>query len=260
MQRKPPPQLLTVVDVVRISPNFIRITFGGENLTGFSPDCTSANIKLLLPAAGQNWNSYLQALNGVGDKPIKRTYTVREVRVSPCEVDVDFALHANPGPATQWALAASVGEQIGVAGPGTVKHINRDADWFLLAADASALPALSANLAKLPVDAQGYAVIEITDSADKQTLSAPEKLIVRWVINADPQGESSLAEIVKSLPWLEGQAAAWIAGETTTVRELRRYLAQDRGIPLARRYTSGYWHIGHTEDSFQPIKRGENLS
>jgi len=222
----------------------------------FSADCATANIKLLLPTQEQDWSSYLQALQGIGLRPLKRTYTVREFRPQQNEFDVDFVLHDNPGPATRWALGAKVGDQIGIAGPGTLKRVNTNGDWFLLAGDATALPAISANLARLPENARGYAVIELVDSQDQQRLAMPAGIALRWLVNADP-ASTLLADTVMALPWLAGTPAVWVAGETTFVRKLRSYFVKDRQVPQAFRYTSGYWHLGHTEDSFQPIKRSE---
>ena len=89
-----------------------------------------------------------------------RTYTVSAQRDD--EIDVDFALHEAEGPASMWARNAQAGDQVLVGGPGPKKLINNDADWFLLVGDMTALPAITVNLAQLPADARGYAVLEVT--------------------------------------------------------------------------------------------------
>jgi len=249
--------MLSVVAVNRISPNFIRVTFGGDDMAGFPVDSASANIKILLPTADQSWDQYLRSLSGVGTRPLKRTYTVREYREQQGEMDVDFALHSNPGPATLWAMTVKPGEQIAVAGPGSVKRINLAGDWFILAGDATALPAISANLTLLPEEARGYVIVELLDKADQQRFTLPENLTVKWLVNTSVDSRSALVDEIKQLTWLDGSPAVWIAGEATTVKQIRHYLIDYRKITADFRYTSGYWHIGHTEDSFQPIKRGQ---
>ena len=60
-----------------------------------------------------------------------------------------------------------------------------------------------------------------------------------------------------NLPWQEGQAAVWIAGESHAVRVLRKYCKNERGLDKDFLYASGYWQIGLTEDKHQLIKRQE---
>lgn len=155
---KPAPRELEVIRSTYITPHMLRITLGGAGLAGFPADQESAYIKLLFPQAGE--------------RPLMRTYTIRQQRDD--EIDVDFVLHDTDGPASSWAKTAQVGELIQIGGPGLKKLINFEADWFLLAGDMTALPAISVNLAKLPNNAVGYAVIEVLSEADIQPLVHPE--------------------------------------------------------------------------------------
>lgn len=236
----------------------LRVTFGGEQLAGFPPDHETANIKLLLPNTGQSWQDYLAALRGVGDKPLKRTYTVLEYRAANNELDVDFALHPKPGPSTQWALDASVGDSIAIAGPGAPKKVAVDASWYLLAGDMSALPAISANLRGLSAEARGHVIITVPTTDDQQPLPLPANMQIRWIVHTDPSdGVQPLLDAVKQLEPDSERCYFWVAGESNSVREIRRYLVQQKNIPSVQRYTSGYWQLGHTEDTHQLIKRRE---
>jgi len=258
--RRAAPRLARVVRSARLSPNLLRITFGGEAMADYPDGRASANLKLLLPNEGQDEASYLASLAGEGPRPVKRTYTVLDYRADVGELDIDFALHDGPGPATRWALTARPGQRIGITEPGGTKLVDPAAEWFLLAGDMSALPAIEANLRLLPGDATGHVVIEIIDDADRRTLTAPAGMVFRWLVDPRPgTGESALADAVRALPWQAGTPSVWIAGETGAVRELRRWLIEERRLESAQRYTSGYWQRGHDEDSHQQVKRAEPM-
>lgn len=254
--RRAPPRLAIVKTTKRLTPNMLRVTFSGEALLGFPSDAASANIKLLLPHADQNEKAYLESLNGIGIKPIKRTYTVVEYREVGNELDIDFALHADSGPATRFALNAQSGDRVGIAGPSKPKLVNTAADWFLIAGDMTALPAIEANVKQLPMDSAGYLVIEVQEQADKRDFALPGSLNIQWLINPEPRSaKSTLAEVVMNLDWPDGIPSVWVAGEVSTVRTLREYLAKTKQLEPQHRYTSAYWQIGRDEDAFQLVKR-----
>lgn len=259
LRKKATPRLASVKNARRLTPNMLRITFGGEALKGFPTDAASANIKLLLPHEEQNDAAYHASLQGKGKKPIKRTYTVVEYRENNNELDIDFALHADAGPATQFALKAQPGDTVGIAGPSGTKLVDVTADWFLIAGDMTALPAIEANVNQLPIDSAGYLIIEVQDAADKRVFELPNTMNIQWLINPEPRsGKSELADVVMALDWLNGIPNVWIAGEVSTVRTLRTYLAKTKQLDPQHRYTSGYWQIGQDEDAFQLVKRKES--
>ncbi|MEH6517127.1 MAG: siderophore-interacting protein [Halioglobus sp.] len=243
--KKPTPRQLQVVRKETLTPNMLRITLGGEDMAGFPEGRESANFKLLIPDGSE--------------KPLVRTYTVRNYDPAAGEVDVDFVLHTDHGPASHWAEHAQPGDPIGFAGPGSPKLVDFTADWFLIVGDMSALPAIGANIEQLPEDARGYAVLEITDTEDQQQLPFPKGIEVQWVVSPDPSScSTALQDAVISLPWLEGRAAVWAAGESGAVKALRRYFKFERDVAKADLYTSGYWQIGLTEDRHQVVKRQES--
>lgn len=241
---RPAPITLEVIRSRHLTPHMLRVTLGGAGLTNFPEDQESAYIKLVFPQPGEA-------------RPLMRTYTVSEQRHD--EIDVDFALHDAEGPATAWAMSALPGNQILVGGPGPKKLINPNADWFLLAGDMTALPAIKANLAHLPEDARGYAVLEVVDESDIQPLRFPPNIEVHWVVNpgADIAG-SLLLDRIKQLSWLPGQPAVWAACEFHGMRVLRKYLKLDRQLPKEFLYISSYWKIGRTEDQHKIDKQDDS--
>ena len=244
MSKKPQPRALVVLAKQNITPHMLRITLGGPELQGFPSDQNSAYLKLRLQ-------------QGEAEDAVVRTYTVRDYRESAQELDIDFVLHDVSGPAADWARACAVGDSVTVAGPGPKKLVNFSADWFLLAGDMSALPAISANLEAMPSDANGYALLEVIDAADKQDLAAPAGIDVQWIPNPHPDEENShLLDAVKSIQWHEGIPSIWVAGEFSQSLSIRSYLKSDRGVTRDQLYCSSYWQIGKTEDGHRVSKQG----
>jgi len=240
---KPVPRTLEVIRSAYVTPHMLRVTLGGSELVAFPEDQESAYIKLIFPQHGES-------------RPLMRTYTVSAQRSD--EIDVDFVLHAADGPASAWARKAKPGDQILVGGPGPKKLINKDADWYLLVGDMTALPAIAVNLAQLPEDARGYAVLEVVTDADIQTLQHPENIEIHWVINATPDSDSStLLQRVEQLCWLPGQPAVWTACEFHSMRALRTYFKKQRQVLKSHLYISSYWKINSTEDQHKIAKRDD---
>ena len=126
----------------------------------------------------------------------------------------------------------------------------------MLAADMTALPALTASLQLLPADATGYVVIEILSEQDKQEFAVPENMSVHWIVNPEAGSEESpLAEAVANLPWLKGQPAIWTACEFKTMKKIRQYYRETRSVPKSHLYISSYWKFGLAEEAHKVAKR-----
>ncbi|MHB0775629.1 siderophore-interacting protein [Halomonas sp. WWR20] len=254
---KPAPRILEVLRTENLTPNMKRVVLGGGDLSDFPEHHESANFKLLIPRPGQT--SIPLPPHGdrpMDERPIVRTYTLRHFDKQRGEVVVDFMMHADHGPASTWAAEATPGDRIGFAGPGTPKFVDFDADWFLFAGDMSALPAIGANIERLPADARGYAVLDVLDEADQQALPFPKNMTVTWRVNPAPERANiGWVDAVMAQPWLAGSPAVWVAGETGAVKAVRRYLIEERSVERHRLYASGYWQIGLTEDRHQIEKR-----
>lgn len=243
-RRRNPPRNLRVIRNELLTPHMRRVTLGGEEMAGFPTGRESANFKLVLPSDG--------------DDRVVRTYTVRNFDETKQEVDVDFFIHLDAGPASQWAVDAAPGDSVGFMGPGSDKLAAQDRDWFLFAGDMSALPAIGANIERLPADARGYALLEVVDLEDKQNLPFPEAMSVQWIVNPHPEQPNTLLfDAVREIEWLDGSPAVWVAGESNAVRAIRNYLRDERDVGREDRYCSGYWQIGLTEDRHQQVKRQE---
>lgn len=242
MANRPEPRKLEVINTQYLTPNMLRISLGGAAMANFPEDQESGYVKLIFPRDG-------------GGRPLMRTYTV--INQTPTSIDIDFAIHEAKGPASSWAVNAKVGDQITVGGPGPKRLVTQEADWFIIAGDMTALPAISVNLALLPADAKGYAVIEVVSEADIRELVHPTSLQVIWVVNKASQNPdiNPLLEQIKALPQIEGDLSVWVACEFSSMRAIRKYLKTTFELPKSHFYTSSYWKMGVSEDEHKIAKR-----
>ncbi len=254
---RPGPRILTVKAAWSLTPNMIRVTFAGPELSDIPEDRAGGNCKLSLPDPGESREAFLRRLQE-GPSPARRTYTVRHIRASAGEMDIDFVDHGDTGPASRWASQAKPGDFLGFQGPSPAKVAHFEADWYLVAADPSALPVAAAALEAMPRDAKGIAVFEITAAEDRQEIDAPPGIAFHWLVHPDPATPSTQqADLIRSLDWPEGRVQTCIAGESGVIRDLRAFLHQEKAIPRSDTYISGYWKIGLVEDEHQKVKRSE---
>lgn len=238
---RPAPRTLRVISSTRVTPHMLRITLGGDEIDSFPADQESAYIKLIFPVPGS-------------DGTLMRTYTVRHQRAE--QFDVDFVLHDDAGPASQWAKDARPGDSIIVGGPGPKKLVDNSADWFLVIGDMTALPAISVNLEQLPADACGHAIIEVIDERDIQPLKHPAGVELHWLINPHPGEDSQLlVNGVRNLVWLPGRPSIWAACEFSGMRALRQHFRDERQVDRKNLYISSYWKLGSSEDQHKLAKR-----
>ena len=230
-----------------------RLTLEGDALASFPTDSEGAHIKLLFEQSALH-------------KPAMRTYTVAQQRSAQNEIDIDFMLHDNKNGkvhaiAAPWSLAAKPGDTISLFGPGLASYLNLDADYFLLAADMTALPALTVSLKTLPDNAKGKVFIELLSEADKQTLLHPENVEILWVINNDPGSDASpLYHAIEQADWPEGRVAGWVACEFKTMKKIRIYLKGERDLTSSHLYISSYWKRGDTEEQHKITKQADLTS
>jgi NADPH-dependent ferric siderophore reductase len=258
-----PPTLreVEVVRVVDLSPGMRRVTLGGEQLGEF----TSANgfvqprfessgfddsIRLLFCYPGEA-EPLLPVQTQAGlDMPrdrrlLSRAYTVRRWHPDALELDVDFVRHGI-GVGTTWAVRARPGDRIHFYGPSTSRARPDDADRLLVAGDDSALPAIARLLDELPDEARAQVFVEVAEDSHRLELAARPHVEVTWLVRdgAEAGTTTLLVDAVKDSEWWEGRPHAWLAGERTAVRDLRRHLLEDRGMPKSDIEADGYWRRG----------------
>ncbi|GAA4195944.1 siderophore-interacting protein [Streptosporangium oxazolinicum] len=187
-----------VVRTVRLSPNFLRVTFGGEELADFADKGLDQRIKVIFPlpdgsitplGRGDDWYQRWRALPDELRNPI-RTYTARAVRPELREVDIDFVLHGETGPASRWATRVSPGDQVVVVGPnaaypgfigGQEWAPPAGASHLLLAGDETAVPAIATIVESLSGSVRATALLEVPEAADALALDVRPGVEVTWL-------------------------------------------------------------------------------
>ncbi|MDX6348770.1 MAG: hypothetical protein QOF84_3560 [Streptomyces sp.] len=159
------------------------------------------------------------------------------------------------GLAGPWAAAVQPGDDLFFGGPGGAYAPAEDADWHLLAGDESALPAIAAALEQLPAGAKAHAFVEVDSPADEQKVETAAGAEIVWLHRDGAPVGQKLVRAVSELDFPAGDVHAFVHGEAGFVKELRRVLRVERGIPRERLSISGYWRLGHDEDGWQSSKR-----
>lgn len=230
-------RMTQIADIKDLGPHMRRIVLQGDDLNDFPVEQEGAHFKAIFPRPGK-----IKPKLGmdIGFKNWMRSYTVRAFNDQTKELTVDFAVNDHEGLATNWAKNAELGDYLGIAGPGDTKYTNYQADWHLIIADLTALPAAAAILEKLPTGAVGTALLQVPTQNDKQHITVPEGIEVQWIINAKVN-KNALLESLENVLWREGSPAIFLAGESKQVNTIKKQLKTKPGYISANVYASGYW-------------------
>ncbi|WP_145521750.1 siderophore-interacting protein [Yersinia aldovae] len=255
LHRPTPPRLVQVKRIEDTSLHLRRITFHSPTLHDYPADCAGAHLKIFLPLAHQTQPE----LPVPGEKgpiwpaadirPIVRTYSVRAARPQQLEIDIEFVMHENRGPAVDFARHAKAGDWIGITNPGGPDTLLPCAAYSYLVGDPSSLPAIAALLETLPTDAQGHTIIRVDSPQDVLDLIKPVGMALSWVIG----GTEKTIDVVNQFCTLDlpmDKAAFWLAGEDKMVVQLRRYLRREKGCQRQQLYAIPYWREGMTEEIY----------
>ncbi len=251
-RRRPAPTFhpVTVAEISQLTPRMRRITFAGEKLAEYPDDGPATHFKLLLPAPGQAEVTLPEpgpdGPRWPEPRPLRRTYTPRHVDRAGQRLVVDFVLHGDGGPASAWAAAARIGDRVIVTGARGAYRIDPAADWTLLVADETALPAAGTILDEAPAAARVLLVAEVADEAEQLAFGTAAELTTVWRHRRELNAGFGLlaAEAVRDLALPGGRGACWVGLEATAMRAVRRHLLDERGMDRQQLYTRGYWKLG----------------
>ncbi|MFI6295818.1 siderophore-interacting protein [Nonomuraea sp. NPDC050790] len=255
--RRPMP--LEVRANVRLSPSFTRLTLGGPALAGFATPGLDHAVRLFFPRAGQPglWLPSLRndawlpetLLQPTSRRPWVRTFTIRDHRPDLQELDMEFALHGDEGPASAWAARARPGDPAGLMDEGYTYLPPAAADRQLLVGDESALPAVLSILSTAPAGLTGQVFLEVPEAGDiRSGISCPAGVQVTWLSrDGAPSIPGTLAlEAVKAAPDLGKPSYAWVAGESRLATGVRRHLVGERQMEKRDIAFIGYWRHGRS--------------
>jgi NADPH-dependent ferric siderophore reductase len=251
-----------VVGVRQLTPHMRRVTFSGPDLAGVVSAGLDQRIKLFFPLPGQtdpvvpegeNWYPEFRAMPE-NERPFMRTYTIRHFRPEALEMDVDMLAHGDTGPGSIWAGAATPGDRVAILAPdaghtpilGYEFAPPADTEWLLLAGDDTALPAITAIIEAQPAGRLVHAFVEVASAAEMLPMVSPADLRMTWLSRAGRPATNGglLCEAIRRTEFPAGKPYAWLAGESSATKDLRRHLVNEREIDKELIYFSGYWLLG----------------
>jgi NADPH-dependent ferric siderophore reductase len=248
--RRPRPVLrrVSVARVQPLTPRMVRLTLAGAELAGFTRNGAAGHVRLWVPNAEGEFAVPALAAEGVEIAPERRSpsrvYTPRYWDAERLELDLDILLHGS-GPLSSWAAQARVGDPLIVAGPGGVYVPDPAGDWFLLAGDETAIPAIGTLLEALPPYVEIQALIEVQDESDELSLPAHPRAHVRWLHRGELFAGAALANALHQVSAPDNRSARiWVACESNAVRVIRRDLLARRIVEPEAMHTRGYWKYG----------------
>ena len=220
-----------VARVHDVAPHLRRITLVGDDLRRCHERCLDRRVKILLPRhpgdalrdlpRGEDWYADWLALP-TDERPVMRTYTLGAVRPEVGEIDLDFVLHDEPGPAGAFAAGARPGDRLVVVGPvaGCVAAADAGIGWLpgrarqvLLVGDETAVPAIANIVGSLPRDTTGAVLVEVPADTDVPELDAPPGLAVTVLARGEQPHGAQLVAAVRASCW-----SPFDAGERPAVR------------------------------------------
>lgn len=242
---------LTVTAVTDVTPLMRRLTLSGDQLEGFTSLGFDDHIKMFFPPVGETLEMPTLGPDGLvfaGTRPPMRDYTPRRYDPEAKTLDVDFVLHGD-GPAASWAARVQVGDLALVAGPRGSMVVPDAFDWYLLAGDETALPAIGRRLEELPAGVKALVVIEVASPQEEQALTSKADATIRWVHRdgAAAGTGSKLQQALAELQLPEGRGFSFVAGEARLAREAKRLLLDERGLSPELTKTAGYWALGEAD-------------
>ncbi|WP_237153530.1 siderophore-interacting protein [Oryzibacter oryziterrae] len=224
---------LEVLRVDRLTPHYVRITFGGDDLADFVSLSPDDHVKIFVPLA-----------NG---ETAMRDYTPRSFDPAKRQLAIDFALH-EAGPATLWALNARAGDRLKIGGPRGSAVISQTVQRWVLIGDETALPAIARRIEEAGPGERITCVVAVAGEAEVQNFDTQADLDVHWVFRPESAAAlpAALLAKVKSLE-VEAETFVWIAGEANVAKAVRAHFLDQVRHPISWMKAAGYWVAGQAD-------------
>ena len=230
-----------------LTPHMARITLGGPALDDFFVEQPGEIITLLWPADGEEL--VLPGLGwtfppGTPEDQHARNYTVRAWDPDTRELTIDFVLHGDEGRASAWALRAQPGRHGRLRRPARpLGALAPDADWTLLVADETGLPALAAIVESLPAGHRSIALVEVAGPDEQQVIETAANLDLSWLHRGEgaPGTGRALESALRDLHLSGGQGACGARANRRRCAGFRRHLRAGRLMAASSLSILGYW-------------------
>jgi NADPH-dependent ferric siderophore reductase len=222
---------LAVTEARAITPSMRRLRFTAPDISEFR---------------SQPGQDLMFSVPSERDRGVRRRYTIRKVDPAAGWLDVDIVLHGD-GPGARWAATAEPGATVEAIGPRGNPVVDPAADWFLFAADESAVPATFAMVEGLPAGSRVLALVEVDGAEDEQPFEGRDgvDLMLRWLHRhpAAPGRSEALPDALSQLSLPDGRGQVFLNGELTVVNRLRGALVEG-GLDAEQISAKPYWRIG----------------
>lgn len=238
-------RFVKVEEVAELGPDFLRVTFQGEDLSKHQD--TAIHFRLVLPPKGiaPKWptvaaNGSVVWPEGEG-APHRPVYTTRSIDHAANRMIVDVFVHEG-GRVTDWARSHAKGTRerqvVGLLGPSGGGLL--DADKVLMATDETGFPAAARLLENLPPNATGELLLEAERGADcAYPFAAPDGMKVTWLSRS--KGNVLADATLAALPNHQN-SKIWFAGERAQAKTVRD-VAKSAGWESDALRVSAFWTL-----------------
>lgn len=252
---------ITVSSTQLVTENLLRVTFQSPELEGFDSRGPADHIKMFFPDPKTDTLT-LPEITAEGIKRptegqiLSRDYTplsYRTAGVDVPELDIDFVLHGDSGPASYWAARAAVGDELFIAGPRGSHLAPTALESALLVADESALPSVRRWIETLDPALPVIGLFSVLDANSERYLAdlVAEHRDFRWF--SGDNREQELEAALRAHAINEGTFIN-LAGESGMLVPLRRYLRRELNLPKDQVSAEGYWKRGSNDfDHHAPL-------
>ncbi len=229
-----------------LTPAMRRIVLGGTGLSGFqSSGLADEWFRFLFPTDPNASVDPPSEQHGhwrfADPQPDSRWYTVRHWDAGLLELTVDVVIHGQ-GVATAWAGRACPGDEVVISSAVGRYRPPAEAEWELIVADLTGLPAAGRIISELPTGRCAQAILEVPNEECTVTFDTDADLEVCWIYNPSPDTiPSALHLATRSVDLRPEPGYVWMAGEAGCSRDLRRYFRHELGWSAQRYDIAGYW-------------------
>ncbi len=250
--KRPPPRTVEVQRVTRLTPHMLRITLGGEQMTGFATTGVAEHVRVFmprpdtgvleLPVLGPDGYAFPEGQ----ERPPSRAFTPRRWDPQTNQLDIDVVIHGE-GPGSAWASSVKQGDTAVISGqPGGPYQPLTDVDWYLIGGDEAALPAIGTLLEALPASMSAYVFAETLNEDEELEMTSPAQMQIAWLHrnSTEELPGRRLAVAMRNVDLPQGKGCIWVSCEASIMREIRAHFLHNRGLDRSMLRTQGYWKAG----------------
>lgn len=227
-----------VEKVQSVTPRLRRITINGR--------CLATTYREGLPA---QWLKVFIPTDDNETDRVGRAYTIRRFDAATGALDMDFVLHGDAGPASNWAMQAKAGDRFEISDPhprGGVR-LEPHHTHYLMFGDETALPAIAGILEALPTTAHADVFVEIEDRAEEQRIESAATVNLQWRCREGRGARSKLVEAVRAMPAPGSATLVFAAAESSIVQAVRRHAVDEWRVARGNLHAAGYWKHGDAD-------------